>query len=201
MAAEPGPEFLTGRAGDRRAFFRETLGRAAQEVTTRAERRVAPRQYFRPPGAIAELAFLAACTRCGKCADVCPPRAIVKAPPGAGFAVGTPIIDPLVQPCTVCADMPCAAICPTGALIVPERGWQGYRLAVLELEPERCIAFHDVACGVCARVCPIGEAAIALDGKGRPVLKAEGCVGCGVCVRACVTTPPSLKLHLREGRP
>ena len=66
----------------------------------------------------------------------------------------------------------------------------------LELVPERCIAFQSVECGVCARVCPLGEQAIGLDDAGRPVLYAEGCVGCGVCVRACVTTPSSLRLHL-----
>ena len=69
-------------------------------------------------------------------------------------------------------------------------------LALLELDPDRCIVFNDVECGICARVCPVGDAAIALDDRGRPVIRAEGCVGCGVCVRACVTTPSSLSLHL-----
>jgi len=66
----------------------------------------------------------------------------------------------------------------------------------LELDPERCITFQGVACGVCARSCPVGEAALALDAQGRPVLKPEGCVGCGVCVNVCVTSPSSLKLEL-----
>jgi MauM/NapG family ferredoxin protein len=188
--------FITGQAGGRRRFLQETLGRVAGEVAKRTERRVAPRLYFRPPGALDELPFLAACTRCSACIDVCPPHAIVKAPPGAGFAVGTPMIDPVIQPCTVCDDMPCAAACPTDALEVPERLWEGYRLASLELVPERCIAFQGVQCGVCARACPIGDDAMSLDDKGRPVIKVEGCVGCGVCVRACVTAPSSLKLHL-----
>lgn len=188
--------FLTGGAGDRRAFFRDTVGRLAQEIARRAERRVAPRVYFRPPGALDELAFLAACTRCGDCIDVCPPGAIIKASAGAGFSVGTPIVDPAVQPCTVCPDMPCARACPTGALKIPEAGWEGYRLARLELVPERCIAFDNVECGVCARACPLGEKALRLDEAGRPVILAEGCVGCGVCVKACVTSPSSLQLHL-----
>jgi ferredoxin-type protein NapG len=198
MARKLGTRFLTGSSGNRRSFFRETVGRLVDEMMRRAERRVAPRTVFRPPGALEEVAFLAACTRCGDCLDVCPAKAIVKAPPGAGLAAGTPMIDPSVQPCTVCADMPCATICPTEALAVPERGWEGYRLAALELVPERCIAFQGVSCGTCVHVCPVGEHAITLDGKGRPVIHAEGCVGCGVCVRACVTTPSSLKLHLTE---
>jgi MauM/NapG family ferredoxin protein len=190
-------EFLTGGEGDRRRFFRSTLGRILDEVGRRTERRVVPQRSFRPPGALDEVAFIAACTRCNDCIEVCPPRAIFNAPTSAGLAAGTPVIDPQIQPCTVCPDMPCATVCPTEALTPPEHLWEGYRLAELELVPERCIAFNNVECGVCARVCPVGERAIGLDGAGQPVIRAEGCVGCGVCVRACVTTPASLVLHLQ----
>ena len=47
------------RSNDRRGFFREAFTRLAREVATRTERRVAPRKYFRPPGAIDEFGFLA----------------------------------------------------------------------------------------------------------------------------------------------
>lgn len=195
MADRTPGEFLVGGGGDRRSFFRETVGRLAEEVVRRAERRVIQERFVRPPGAIDEVAFLAACTRCGDCIDVCPPHAIIRVPPNGGLSAGTPMIDASLQPCTVCPDMPCAAACPTGALLVPDALWRGYRMGRLELEPERCIAFQGVQCGVCARACPIGETAIALDDAGRPVIRAEGCVGCGVCVQACVTLPSSLKLH------
>jgi ferredoxin-type protein NapG len=189
---------MIDRDGDRRDFFRTTLGRFAREVAERTERRVVVQRYFRPPGAVDEVSFLSLCTRCEICIEVCPPRAIVKAPAAAGLAAATPMIEPTRQPCTVCPDMPCAAACPTGALVVPERKWEGYRLGTLELVPERCIAFHGVECGACARACPVGEAAMVLDDAGRPVIKFEGCVGCGVCVRACVTTPSSLILRMEE---
>lgn len=189
---------MIDRSGTRRDFFRTTLGRFAREVADRTERRVVVERYFRPPGAVDEVSFLSLCTRCEICIEVCPARAIVKAPPSAGLAAATPLLEPSRQPCAVCDDIPCAAACPTGALVVPDRKWDGYRLGRLELLPERCIAFQDVECGVCARSCPVGERAIVLDERGRPVMRAEGCVGCGVCVRACVTTPPSLTLHLEE---
>lgn len=189
---------MIDREGTRREFFRSTVGRVAREVTVRTERRVVTERYHRPPGALPEIEFLAACTRCGKCTEACPPGAIRPLPPRSGFAAGTPAIDALIQPCTVCPDMPCAAVCPTDALLVPERGWEGLHMARLELVPETCIAFHGVQCGVCARACPVGSDALALDTEGRPVIRAEGCVGCGVCVRACVTSPRSLKLHFTE---
>ncbi|HYU37390.1 MAG TPA: 4Fe-4S binding protein, partial [Gemmatimonadales bacterium] len=90
------------RASDRRGFFREAMIQLAREVAERTEQRVAPRRYFRPPGAADEIAFLASCTRCGDCMPVCPVHAIIKAPPGAGLAAGTPIIDPAIQACVVC---------------------------------------------------------------------------------------------------
>jgi len=189
-----GPEW--GGESDRRGFFRDTLGRLLREVVARTEERVAPRRFFRPPGALPEVAFVAACTRCGACIDVCPVHAIVTAPAGAGLAAGTPVIDMARQACVVCADMPCAHACEPLALVPPQDGWASIRMGRLELDPERCITFQGVACGVCARSCPVGEAALALDAQGRPVLKPEGCVGCGVCVNVCVTSPSSLKLEL-----
>jgi MauM/NapG family ferredoxin protein len=187
---------VDARASDRRGFFRDAVGRLLREVTARTERRVAPRRHFRPPGAAEEIAFLALCTRCGDCIAACPVQAIIKAPPAAGLGAGTPIIDPGLQACVVCADMPCAHACPTGALVAPSTGWEGLHLGVLELDPERCITFQGVSCGVCARACPVGERALALDAGGRPVIRPEGCVGCGVCVTVCVTSPSSLTLRL-----
>ena len=187
---------IDGAANDRRGFFRETLGKVLREVAARTEERVAPRRYFRPPGAAVEVVFLASCTRCGDCIDVCPVRAIVKAPVAAGLSAGTPIIEPRLQACVVCEDMPCARACETGALVVPADGWTGVKMGTLALDPARCITFQGVSCGVCARACPVGERALAMDQAGHPVLKVEGCVGCGVCVTACVTQPSSLKLRL-----
>jgi MauM/NapG family ferredoxin protein len=168
----------------------------AHEVARRAEERVAPRRYFRPPGAAPEAEFLALCTRCGDCATACPVHAIRTAPPSAGLAAGTPLLEPAITACVVCTDMPCAASCETGALKVPADGWAGIHMGVLELDADRCIAFQGQNCGVCARACPVGERALALDAAGRPVLRPEGCVGCGVCVTSCVTLPSSLRLTI-----
>ena len=195
---EPGGGVLIGsgdQAVDRRGFLGEAVKFLAQQAGNLLAERYAPRRHFRPPGAVSEPAFLAACTRCGYCFEACPVDAIVGAPPSAGLAAGTPIIEPLVQPCIACEGMFCAVVCPTGALVPPLDGWASERIGRLALDTDRCIAFQGIECGVCVRVCPVGASALDLDGAGRPVIGAA-CVGCGVCVRACVTTPSSFALTL-----
>lgn len=194
----PPPDDLLGGAGDRRAFFRRSVGRWGEKLLEQAEERMVQERYFRPPGALPEVGFLAACTRCGACTPVCPPGAIRTVPPSGGLAAGTPFLDPASQPCTVCADMPCVAACPTGALTLPPSGWQGYRLGTLEFLPERCVTYQGTTCRVCADACPVGERALTMDEAGHPVLRHEGCVGCGVCVRACITSPASFHLRIAE---
>lgn len=182
---------------DRRSFFSQGLTRALREIVGAVEERVVRAQYVRPPGALPEAAFLAACTRCGACSDVCPVHAITKLPPSAGLAAGTPVLDVAVTACIMCETMPCAAACPTPALEVPAWGWRDAQMAQVEIDASRCITYRDVECGICARVCPVGEDALKMDERGRPVIGAA-CTGCGQCLNACVTTPSSLTAHPLE---
>jgi MauM/NapG family ferredoxin protein len=184
--------------GDRRDLLKQAADQWLGSLMEQAEERIIRRRFVRPPGALPEVAFLAACTRCNACVDVCPPRAIRTAPSSEGFAAGTPHLEVELQPCVACPDMPCAAACPTGALTRPPEVWKGYKLHVLELVPERCVTFSGVTCSACAESCPVGATALAMGDDGHPVIKAEGCVGCGVCVRACITSPSSFKLHVVE---
>ena len=82
--------------------------------------------------------------------------------------------------------------------MLPAQGWSGYRMAGIEFQPERCLTFQGTSCRVCADACPVGERALAIDGRGHPVLRQEGCVGCGACVDACITTPSSFVLTPAE---
>ena len=190
---------LTPSDSTRRSLLRSALGDWLERLVANTEARVISRRYFRPPGALPEMGFLAACTRCGACIEACPPHALIKVRSDGGLAAGTPYLDPTNEPCIACPTMPCAAACPTPALAVPERGWAGYRLGALELHPERCLTFRGTPCRVCADACPVGDAALAMDEAGHPVIRREGCVGCGVCVHACVTTPSSFELTYVEG--
>ena len=182
----------------RRGMLRSVLGDWVERLMARTETRVVHRRYLRPPGALPEMGFLAACTRCGACGDACPPHAIITVPRDGGLAAGTPYIDSTREPCIACPTMPCAAACPTPALTPPARGWTNYRMAAVEFHAERCLTFAGTPCRVCADTCPVGERALTIDEAGHPVLRYEGCVGCGACVRACISTPGSLTLTYLE---
>lgn len=183
--------------GDRRSFFRNNLGQWIEKAIERTEDRVVTERYVRPPGALPEVGFLAACTRCGDCVAACPPQVIRTVSTKGGLAAGTPYLDVRRAPCIACPDMPCATVCPTDALTIPDAGWSGYRLGTVELVPERCVTFRGTPCQACADACPVGEKALVMDAAGHPVLKFEGCVGCGVCIRACISVPTSFQFHSR----
>ena len=104
---------------NRRDFFRQGFDEWGKRLLEQTEDRIIQQKYFRPPGALPEMAFLATCTRCGACEPVCPPHAIQPVPTSGGLAAGTPSLDPRSQPCIVCLDMPCVKACPTGALTLP----------------------------------------------------------------------------------
>jgi ferredoxin-type protein NapG len=182
-------------ASDRRAFVARGLSRLLGQAAGAVTERLAPTVYIRPPGALPEPGFLAACTRCGECIRACPAEAIVTLGAEHGLAGGTPTLDPARNACLMCPDMPCAVACPTEALGVPADGWASVGIGVAEIGSDRCIAHRGVTCGVCARVCPVGERALRLDRSGRPVL-AEGCTGCGACAVACVTVPSSITIRV-----
>lgn len=186
--------------GDRRNFLRKAFGEAVERVARATEDRLVHSRYVRPPGALPELAFLPACTRCGDCGTACPVQAIQFVPTSGGIATGTPFLDPARNPCIACEDMPCATACPTDALTVPVTGWKGTRLGTVHFHPQRCITFEGRSCDVCVRACPIGETALTLDAGGHPVLHQEGCVACGVCVRDCISMPVSFSFTPLERR-
>src|SRR5258708_298030 len=72
-----------------------------------------------------------------------------------GLAAGTPALDVALTACVMCADMPCAAACPTDALDVPDEGWRGVRIARIAIDEERCITWHGSECAACATACPV----------------------------------------------
>ena len=105
--------------GSRRQFLRGATRGAIEHAARATEERFIQRRYVRPPGAIPEIGFLAACSRCGECAAACPVSAIKYVDAKGGLAAGTPYLEPDRIACIACDDMPCAASCPTGRKASP----------------------------------------------------------------------------------
>ncbi|MDR2056174.1 MAG: 4Fe-4S dicluster domain-containing protein [Desulfovibrio sp.] len=137
------------------------------------------RDLPRPPGALTEDAFLARCSRCLRCLDVCQPRAILPAHWGDGFRnVGTPVL--VTQKCIRC--MECIRTCPTGALSkIPKKE---VRLGTVVIIKEVCLAWRNARrCDLCFRACTMK--AVSMKDRRYPVLDVSKCDACGVCMRRC----------------
>lgn len=99
---------------------------------------------LRPPGALAEKAFLASCIKCGQCVQVCPVEAIQLADLLDGFGNGAPWIDARAQACDFsCDGLQCVLACPTGALTHTIAYPHEVRIGVARLaRPESCLAWR-----------------------------------------------------------
>lgn len=172
-----------------------------------------PARAIRPPGALDEDEFSAACVRCGLCVRACPYDTLDLSRLGDGITTGTPYFTARDVPCEMCDDIPCVAACPSGALDPELNDIDDARmgLAVL-LDQENCLNFQGLRCDVCYSVCPVINEAITLEhipntrsgkhAKFIPTVHAEACTGCGKCEHACVLEEAAIKvlpLHLAKG--
>jgi MauM/NapG family ferredoxin protein len=211
---------------DRRRFFREGLRELLRPVSRAVEpiHRVAtelgnleqnilqqqkaafvpPREpttnLLRPPGALPEEQFLSQCSRCAKCAEVCPAQCIKLDPDGVR-ANGAPYIEVDAMPCVLCTGLECMHHCPSGALLPTPLGEIDMGTAVWH--EHICVRSHNAPCTMCVDHCPMGAAALELIDN-RIVVRENGCTGCGVCQNSCPTDPKSITVtpkNLRDSSP
>jgi len=168
-----------------------------------------PPQALRPPGALAEDQFAAACVRCGLCVRDCPFDILKLATPEEPVATGTPYFTARNIPCEMCEDIPCVVACPTGALNHDLKNIDDARmgLAVL-IDQENCLNFQGLRCDVCFRICPAIDKAITLEMQHNvrsgmhamfiPTVHADACTGCGKCEKACVLEKAAIKVLPQE---
>jgi ferredoxin-type protein NapG len=165
--------------------------------------RALPPTALRPPGALAEDAFLGACVRCGLCVRDCPYDTLRLGRLGDGVVSGTPYFEARKIPCEMCEDIPCVKACPTGALDhdLEDIGKARMGLAVL-IDQETCLNFLGLRCDVCYRVCPVIDKAITIERRHNPrsdrhallipTVHSEACTGCGKCEKACAAADAAI---------
>ena len=162
-----------------------------------------PPQAVRPPGALKEADFQAACVRCGLCVRGCPYGTLKLLPGNAGLASGTPHFDARSVPCEMCSDIPCLAACPTAALDPGLRSIEAARMGVAEVvNREECLSLQGMHCDACYRACPIKGEAITMEIRygdhGRrvfvPTVHSARCTGCGKCEHACVPDVAAIRV-------
>ncbi|MFN3987406.1 MAG: ferredoxin-type protein NapG [Rhodocyclaceae bacterium] len=200
---KPKPSAAQG-APARRRFLKDAAGVAGGACMLAAgvgfyarQASALPATALRPPGALAEADFLAACVRCGLCVRDCPYHTLKLAELGDHVVTGTPYFEARTIPCEMCDDIPCVVACPTGALDRALTDIEDARmgLAVL-IDQETCLNYLGLRCDVCYRVCPVIDRAITLERVHNPrsdrhamllpTVHSDHCTGCGKCEQACV---------------
>lgn len=156
-------------------------------ITGEAASALAPRDFIRPPGALAEEEFLSRCIRCQKCTQVCHAQVIQPVSIVENLAAhSTPTVSFLRGYCDFCEEIGdgnprCIEVCPTGALV--DTGEKPKLSALAKIVRENCIAWDLAGCEVCVHECP--REAIYQDEKKRPYIDTELCDGCGLCELVC----------------
>ncbi|MDR0563477.1 MAG: ferredoxin-type protein NapG [Azoarcus sp.] len=194
-------KFLSGMAGAAGSGCLMALGAGLYSRQARA----LPALALRPPGALPEAEFLAACTRCGICVQDCPPRILKLASPGDPVPTGTPYFTARTDPCIMCEDVPCIKNCPTGALSPKLTDITEARMGLAVLvDQENCIAYLGLRCELCYNACPLIGKAITLEKRHNPrsdrhamllpIVHSEHCTGCGLCEKVCLLEEAAIRV-------
>ncbi len=217
----PSAHSPSSKEASRRQFIADTartacgVGLLGLGIAVYAKRAGAlPALALRPPGALPEENFLAACTRCGLCVRDCPYDMLHLAKMGEDLPMGTPYFYAREAGCEMCEDIPCVPVCPTGALSHELTDINNARMGLAVVsDEETCIAFLGLRCEICFNICPIRGEAITLERRHNkrtgkhalfiPTVHSDACTGCGKCEEACITEEASIRVlpnHLVQGK-
>lgn len=154
---------------------------------------------IRPPGALAEPDFLAACVRCGECMKVCINNALQPLFLEKGVeGMFTPTLVPRLGYCEFNCTL-CTQVCPTHALEnLGKEQKHAFVLGKAYFDQNRCLVYAlKKSCIVCEEHCPTHDKAIKFnevktrDLLGVPVVLKQPhvvealCIGCGICEHIC----------------
>jgi ferredoxin len=159
---------------------------------------------IRPPGSVAEQAFLQMCIRCGECFKACPNNVLQ----ALGFEQGleglwTPHVVADWAGCESSCNA-CGQVCPTGAIrALPLEEKKAARMGLAVVNRQTCLPFAGREdCDWCVQECQsagynaiefigvgteVDDMGNPLEGTGfiAPVVLPEKCVGCGLCQMRC----------------
>jgi len=166
-------------------------------------------QILRPPGALPEPLYLAACVRCGECVKSCvtntlQPDGFTRGIAGLWVPRHQMRLAGCEQQCNVCGQ-----VCPTGAIRPLElEEKRCARIGASVISREKCIAWEqDRLCLVCDECCPYNAIIFkTIDGRPRPVVIEDRCNGCGWCEHKCpvdggaaIVVKPLGQIRLADG--
>lgn len=136
----------------------------------------AKKAAIRPPWALAEAAFVSACTRCCDCVNACPQHILVI------DGNGQPTVDFGRGECTFCGE--CAEACLPRALYRKESEAPWRLKAHIE---NNCLARNNVVCRACGDACPVQAIRFRpnIMAAAQPEIEAVICNGCGACYAPC----------------
>lgn len=128
---------------------------------------------LRPPWALHEPGFSAACTGCRACVEACPEHVL------AMGRDGLPVFQPDGGECTFCRR--CVDACQPQALLRTDAAPWRHRARIAG----SCLPAHGVVCTSCGDVCPEAAIRIPPAARGGAQVAADRCTGCGACVGVC----------------
>ncbi|MDE6207796.1 MAG: 4Fe-4S binding protein [Muribaculaceae bacterium] len=139
-----------------------------------------------PAGAVSLRNLRSHCTACQLCISACPNGVLRPSLNADGFM--QPVMhftEGFCRPeCTACAD-----VCPTGALKPIALDVKAVtKIGTATVNFDKCIsAAYGQTCGNCATHCPVHAIHMKRDAEGRvrPLVNAEICIGCGSCEYHC----------------
>jgi MauM/NapG family ferredoxin protein len=183
----------------RRAFAASVAGGMVYAVLPGGKTLTRPRRprVLRPPGALPEDRFLAACTRCGACVGACLTGGLQPALLEAGLeGLWTPVLVGRLGGCEAECNL-CGKVCNTQAIRhLPLEEKKKFKMGRAAIDRDTCLAWKEErVCYICDEVCPFGAIGFVKDKNptfDKPVVLPDKCTGCGLCEWKCPVEPPAI---------